>query len=134
VLWRFGRAGYPIVPFIRDEIVVEIFDGPDADRDALEIRRLMVAGVREVMSDIRVDVEYIVSRSWDVGAALEAGEHEAYTSEAIPSSMVTGSPGRRRPIPRPGPIGSIHLDQPFEGALHVLTRRAPHRSIKSPIA
>ena len=63
-LWKVWRAGFAIVNFIHDELLVEIPDGPMVEQHVDEIRRLMIAGMRAVIPDVRVDVECVVSRTW----------------------------------------------------------------------
>jgi hypothetical protein len=60
-LWRLWRAGYRVANFIHDEVLVEVPEGPDLDRHAAEVRRLMIAGMAEVVPDVRVDVECVAT-------------------------------------------------------------------------
>jgi hypothetical protein len=63
-LWRLWRAGYRVVNFIHDEVLVEVPVGDDLRRHAEEIRRHMVEGMREVVPDVKVDVEYAACDRW----------------------------------------------------------------------
>ncbi len=87
-LWKVWRAGFAISNFIHDELVVEVPDGPDVARDVREIRRLMIEGMREVIPDVRVDVECFVSSSWS-------------EEDGVP--MATDG----RPAPRTGPLETV---------------------------
>ena len=63
-LWHVWRAGYRIVNFIRDELLVAV---PEKSNLALHvdiIRHLMLKGMREVVPDVRVDVEYAITDRW----------------------------------------------------------------------
>jgi len=63
-LWRLWRAGFRIVNFIHDEILVEVPEGSDLTHQAESIRRHMIDGMREVVPDVLVDVKYSASRRW----------------------------------------------------------------------
>jgi hypothetical protein len=84
-LWKVWRAGYAIVNFIHDELLVEVPDGPDAGRDAREIGRLMTEGMREVIPSVRVDVDYVLAASWGRTADARAS-HPAYPSGGAATS------------------------------------------------
>lgn len=77
-LWRLWRAGYRIINFIHDEVLIEVPDGPDLVAHANEIRQLMIGGMREVVSDIRVEVELGLMDRW----STEAPKHRGEISEA----------------------------------------------------
>jgi DNA polymerase I-like protein with 3'-5' exonuclease and polymerase domains len=63
-IWLMWRAGYTIANFVHDQLVIEI----DADQDLCphiaRLRELMIQGMREVVPDVLVDVDWIVSTSW----------------------------------------------------------------------
>jgi len=65
-LWRLHQAGFRIVGFIHDEIVVEVPDdgkGNAEDKDAIE--RTMKESMASVLQcDIPVEVEGVVAESW----------------------------------------------------------------------
>ncbi|MCY2987635.1 MAG: hypothetical protein NTY19_07195 [Planctomycetota bacterium] len=63
-LWRLWRAGFRIVNFIHDEVLIEVPAGSNLAHQAEIVRYLMVKGMREVVPDILVDVEYAVSERW----------------------------------------------------------------------
>ena len=63
-LWKLWRAGYRVVNFIHDEVLVEV---PVTSRLALHaaiVQRLLVVGMREVIPDVRVDVECALADRW----------------------------------------------------------------------
>jgi hypothetical protein len=66
-LWRLWRAGYRIVNFIHDEVVIEVPADVDLDRAVEEISTLLTAGKREVVPDVRVTVEAHVATAWSKG-------------------------------------------------------------------
>ena len=63
-LWRLWRGGYRIVNFIHDEVLVEVPENEDLRQHAESIRGHMIAGMREVVPDVAVDVKYAASRRW----------------------------------------------------------------------
>lgn len=63
-MWKLWRAGYRVVNFIHDEVLVEV---PVTSRLALHaaiVQRLLVVGMREVIPDVRVDVECALADRW----------------------------------------------------------------------
>lgn len=79
-LWKVWRAGYRPVNAIHDQLVIEC----PADDRVLErkrnIERLMVEGMREVVPDMRVNVETVITRS------LDKRELDVRFQEALPAS------------------------------------------------
>ena len=69
-LWKLWRAGYRIVNFIHDEVLVEVPAGSDLDRHAGEVRRLMIEGMTEVVPDVRVEVECVAATAWSKQAEV----------------------------------------------------------------
>jgi len=63
-LWHVWRAGYRVVNFIHDELLVELPDTGRLDLHAEIVRHLMIKGMREVVPDVRVDVEFFVADRW----------------------------------------------------------------------
>ena len=63
-LWRLWRAGYRIVNFIHDEVLVEVSENSDLHQHAESIRAHMIAGMTEVIPNVSVDVKYAASRRW----------------------------------------------------------------------
>ena len=74
-LWKLFRAGYRLVAFIHDEIVVEIPVGSDHDTHAAEIARLMIEGMHEVIPGMLVKVEAFVSPSFSKAEAVFTGKY-----------------------------------------------------------
>ncbi|TWU33433.1 DNA polymerase I [Novipirellula aureliae] len=63
-LWTLWRAGYRIVNFIHDELLIEVSEDSDLLANAEAIRSHMVAGMRQVVPDVRIDVQYTCMRRW----------------------------------------------------------------------
>ena len=76
-LWKLFRAGYRLVAFIHDEIVVEIPVGSDRDAHAAEIARLMIEGMHEVIPGMLLKVETFVSPSFSKAEAVFTKEYSA---------------------------------------------------------
>lgn len=69
-LWKLFRAGYRVVAFVHDEIVVEIPVDSDRESHAAEIARLMIEGMHEVIPGMLVKVEAFVSPSFSKAEAV----------------------------------------------------------------
>jgi hypothetical protein len=63
-LWKLWRAGYRIVNFLHDEVIIEVPDGENLQHHADTIRQLMIDGMREVVPDVRIDVDYAAAARW----------------------------------------------------------------------
>jgi DNA polymerase I-like protein with 3'-5' exonuclease and polymerase domains len=63
-LWLLWRAGYRIVNFVHDEVLIEVPAGSNLKFHAETIRELMIAGMQMVVPDVRIDVEFAVSSRW----------------------------------------------------------------------
>lgn len=73
-LWLLWRAGYRIVNFVHDEVIVEVPAGSDLKQHAERIKMLMITGMQEVVPDLKVDVSYAAADRWYKGAkAVFAG-------------------------------------------------------------
>jgi hypothetical protein len=72
-LWLLWRAGYRIVNFVHDQVLVEVPADSGLKKHAEEIRRLMIAGMKTVVPDIHVDVKYAATDRWykDAEACLD---------------------------------------------------------------
>lgn len=74
-LWKLWRAGFRLVNFVHDEVLVEVPDNFDLRSQAEMIKRLMIEGMREVVPDIRIDVTYAASKRWYKEAEATFDEH-----------------------------------------------------------
>jgi hypothetical protein len=68
-LWHVWRAGYRIVNFIHDELLVVVPTESNLALHAASIRHPMLKGMREVVPDVRVDVACIAHRHHSSRAA-----------------------------------------------------------------
>ena len=69
-LWKLWRAGYRIVNFIHDEILVEIPEHANLSLHAEIIRHLMIEAMKLVVPDVQIDVQYSVSDMWAKNAEV----------------------------------------------------------------
>jgi hypothetical protein len=72
-LWDLWRAGYRIVNFIHDEVLVEVPATSDLTGHAQNIARLMIKGMQQVVPDVRVDVKFAAADRWHKSAKAEFG-------------------------------------------------------------
>lgn len=63
-MWQLYRAGYRIVNFVHDEIVIEVPAGPEAQEHAAKIRQTMVEAMKRVVPDVAVDVDVAILDCW----------------------------------------------------------------------
>jgi len=75
-LWWVWRKGYRIVNFIHDEILVEVPASDDLTLHANKVERLMVAAMKEVLPDVRVEVKYAATDRWRKGAEAVFDDEE----------------------------------------------------------
>ena len=72
-LYDLMRAGYRVVAFVHDEVLVEVPKGTDYRAVAADISRIMIESMRQVCPDVQVRTEYAVMRRWrkDAKAAYD---------------------------------------------------------------
>lgn len=63
-LWLLWRAGYRIVNFVHDEVLIEVPAGSNLRWHAEHIRRLMIQGMAMVVPDVCVEVKYAATDRW----------------------------------------------------------------------
>jgi len=63
-LWKLWRAGFRLVNFLHDEVIVEVPQDANLKAQAEEISLLMIEGMREVVPDVRIEVEYAAASRW----------------------------------------------------------------------
>lgn len=64
-LYELIRAGYRVVAFIHDEVLVEIPETADLTAAAKDVERRMVDAMRWVCPDVEIRVEYAAMRRWN---------------------------------------------------------------------
>jgi len=90
-LWKLFRAGYRIVAFVHDEIVVEIPLGSDREAHTAEIARLMIEAMHEVIPGMLVKVEAFVSPSFSKAEAVFEGVFGAVTRPTTAAASFSGA-------------------------------------------
>jgi DNA polymerase I-like protein with 3'-5' exonuclease and polymerase domains len=63
-LWKIMRAGFKIVNFIHDEVIVEVPCGPNLPETIAQIEQLMVDGMHQVVPGANIRIETSVRRSF----------------------------------------------------------------------
>ena len=63
-LWRLWRSGFRIANFIHDEVLVEIPKNANLTKQAKEIRRIMVESMREIVTDVKIEVGFAAMDRW----------------------------------------------------------------------
>jgi len=95
-LWKLWRAGYRLVNFLHDEVIIEVPEGDDLRQHAETIRRLMIEGMREVVPNVQIDVDYAAAARWyksakkrhDTEGRLLLWKPTA-VNEDVPAALVT---------------------------------------------
>ncbi|MEI6166530.1 MAG: DNA polymerase [bacterium] len=67
-LYELNRAGYRVVAFIHDEVLVEVPERDDYREPAEDISRIMIAAMKQVCPDVEIRTEFAVMRRWDKAA------------------------------------------------------------------
>jgi DNA polymerase family A len=63
-IWDLMRAGYRVVAFIHDEVVIEIPEDADHAAEARRVESIMNRAMEVVTGEVPVAVEYALSRRW----------------------------------------------------------------------
>jgi len=88
-LWRLFRAGYRVVNFIHDEVLVEVPEDSDLTEHAQRISDIMIDAMREVLPDVAVNVDCVASRCWSKRAERVVDDHGRLLPWAPPSETVS---------------------------------------------
>lgn len=67
-LYDLVRAGFRVVAFIHDEVLVELPESSNLNEATERIAGIMVTAMRNLCPDVRIEVEYAVMRRWDKNA------------------------------------------------------------------
>jgi hypothetical protein len=90
-LWKLWRAGFRIVNFIHDQVLIEVAANADLQANAETIRELMIAGMKEVIPNIRIDVKYAAMDRWYAGAEAVIDETTGQLLLWTPNEKATSS-------------------------------------------
>ena len=90
-LWRLMRAGYTLVNFIHDEVIIEVPEDENLPAKIADIERLMIEGMQMVVPGANVRVETEVRRSF---------------SKADKIQVVPPAGGGEPEVPGPSPVRS----------------------------
>jgi len=63
-LWNLLHVGYKIVGFIHDEILIEIQEESDWDKEVALIQKIVCSSMQELTGTIPINCEYSLSRVW----------------------------------------------------------------------
>lgn len=74
-LWRLWRAGYRLVNFIHDEVLIELPEAMDLNEHVERVTQLMINGMLEVVPDIRISVECVATDCWSKDAQAVYDSH-----------------------------------------------------------
>ncbi len=89
-LWKLWRAGYRLVNFIHDEILVELPVQTNLALHAEIVRHIMIDAMHLVVPDVNIDVQYSVSELWAKSAEVvvdEEGRLAVWRVVEIPEDM-----------------------------------------------
>jgi hypothetical protein len=78
-LWKLWRAGYRLVNFIHDEILVELHQQTNLALHAAVVRQLMIDAMQQVVPDVHIDVQYSISDLWAKSAEVVVDEEGRLT-------------------------------------------------------
>ncbi len=81
-LWSLMRAGYTIVNFIHDEVIIEVPEDENLPATIADIERLMITGMQEVVPGANVRVETEVRRSFSKADRVKSAK-EAEADEKL---------------------------------------------------
>ncbi len=82
-LWGLMRAGYTIVNFIHDEVIIEVPEDENLPAVIADIENLMITGMQTVVPGANVRVETEVRRSFSKadGVTLAAAKNSGSLGE-----------------------------------------------------
>jgi len=116
-VWKLWRAGYRIVNFIHDEVLIEVPVDSNLTNHAENIRRLMIEGMQEVVPDVLIKVEYAAMDRWHKDAVATYDEHgqlqvykESAAGTAAPSLSTPNDPGTSGQIGVPTCTAALGVD------------------------
>ncbi len=63
-LWNLMHVGYHIVAFIHDEVIIELPEDADFEKEAALVNKIMCKSMGKVTPRIPIKTEYAISRRW----------------------------------------------------------------------
>ncbi|MBP3956857.1 hypothetical protein J8F10_16415 [Gemmata sp. G18] len=105
-LWRVWRAGYRVVNFVHDQLLVEVPAGADLAAHAERIKVEMIAGMADVVPEVKVDVDFAASERWHkkAKAVFDAnGRLVPWVPAGGLESAPPGATGSHREVTAPSP-------------------------------
>lgn len=85
-LLRVWRSGYRIVNSIHDELLVAVPTKSNLALHASIIRHLMLRGMRAVVPDVYVDVEYTITDRWYKGGEMVVDQNGKFAAWSTPAA------------------------------------------------
>jgi len=121
-LWLLWRTGYRIVNFVHDEMLIEVPADSNFKEHAEFIRELMIEGMKLVVPDVKIAVEYAASKRWHKSAeAVFDGEGNLVPWEPPDDEAQEAEIPRLARTDRQGPVP--HSTAPHPTAPHPRTPR-----------
>lgn len=97
-LWELHRAGYRIVNFVHDEVLIEVAEDDDLDEHVETIKRFMVDAMREVVPNVLIQVEAVVTTCWSKKAEPVFDNEGRIVPWSPPDIIAKPKPRKRRPL------------------------------------
>jgi len=67
-LWQLLRAGYRVVAFVHDEVLIELPIQADHTAEARRINRILCQAMQEFTGSIPIQCEYALAQRWHKAA------------------------------------------------------------------
>lgn len=95
-LWKLFRAGYKIVNFLHDEAIIEVPEDSDLAGHAARIEKLMIAGMKLVVPNVKITVSHAAMDHWykDAEAVYEDGKLQVWQPEEETAARESSVSGR----------------------------------------
>jgi len=131
-LWRVWRAGYKVVDFVHDQLVVESPADAEVKDRLTHIESLMKAGMLEVVPGMKVQVESVLTRSLNKND-LDS-RYDPKTMALLTPTPALGSEGKEKmtapQLIEPLPEASTQALQAWLAALSTLSVEEVIRSLE----
>jgi hypothetical protein len=83
-LYRLWRAGFVVVAFVHDEVVIEVDEGADLAATKEQIDAILIGAMKEICPDVVIEVEGTFRRRWGKDKADEIPLPEKQRPVAAP--------------------------------------------------